>query len=63
MQQGARMSVCAQVAVPLYEDVNSSLLKGSSVLRTVLKDLLYILEHLAYNFLCFGKVDTLNLDV
>jgi len=58
------MTVCTQAAVHLYRDARSSpLLKGSSVLRSVLKDLLYILETLTYSLLCFGKVGMLNLDV
>lgn len=63
VQQGARMTVCTQAAVHLYVEANPSpLLKGSLVLRAVLKHWLYILETLTYNLLCFGKVGMLNLD-
>lgn len=64
VQQGAWVTVRTQAAVHLYVDANSApLVKGSLVLGSVWKDLLYILETLTYKLLCFGRVDTLNLDV
>lgn len=56
--------VCTQAAARLCRDASSAhLLEGILVLMSALKDLLCILETLAYKFLCFGQVGMLNLDV